>query len=377
MPGGEGVIPVVTINADNGITVSASFDKPTSMLSLAGISTLKVHAQSTTAFQTGSEIEAVLVVDNSFSMEGARMTQLRAAAAQFLNEVLEDDSGRVKIGIVPFNNYVNIGTNHAGESWLELPSNYSQTDTFCSVDHSATVAAGCTLNPSCSSDYGCNDYICPTGVNVVSDCTTETSNYTWYGCVELRPEPLDIRDEDYGGEQEFARMNYTPWGCRQAILPLTSERADIDEHLDGMVAEGDTYIAPGLSWGVKVLSSQAPFTEGAEEEAFAERGGRKILILMSDGENTRSINDWGSGRDHWGTDVDAANGRTLEACNYAKNMDIEIYTIAFGLTDAETIEILEGCASDIEQFYSADNASELMSAFEDIGKSFRDIALIE
>ncbi len=377
MAGGVGLVPIVTIDEDNGITVFATYDKPTTMLGLAGIPKLKVKARSTAAFQTGSEIEAVLVVDNSFSMNGARMTQLRSAADQFLDEVLEDDSGRVKIGVVPFNNYVNIGTGNAGASWLKLANNYSKNESLCYLNVSDTEAAGCTLAPSCSSDYACTDYVCPTGVNVAYDCTNQMLNFTWYGCVESRPVPLDISDEDYGDAQEVARMNYDPWGCRNEILPLTAKRADIDSHFEALVAEGDTYLATGLSWGIKVLSSAAPFSEGAEEAAFAARGGRKVMIVMSDGENTRSIQDWGTGRDHWGQDINLANARTQAACDYAKDQDIEVYTIAFGVSDSEMIDILEGCASDIEQFYDADNASELMSAFEDIGKAFRDIALIE
>jgi Mg-chelatase subunit ChlD len=375
--GASGLVPVIVIDPDNGISVSASYNKPTSMLGLAGISTLKVKAKSVTAFQTGSEIEAVLVVDNSFSMDGAGMAQLRAAANQFLNEVLEDDSGRVKIGVVPFNNYVNIGTDKAGEPWLNLPADYSNTQEMCVIDQTATEAAGCTISPSCTSDYDCSDYVCPTSVNPVTNCTSSTYDFTWYGCVESRPEPYDVSDADYGMHKERARLNYSEWGCRNAILPLTATRSVIDDHLDNLVAEGDTYIAPGLSWGAKVLSSQAPFTEGASETEFAARGGRKILILMSDGENTRSADASGSYAHHWGQDLNDANDRTREACNEIKNDDIEVYTIAFGMSDTETLKILEGCASDIEQFYRADNAGELISAFKDIGKAFRDIALVE
>jgi Mg-chelatase subunit ChlD len=377
LPGGTSIVPTISIDLDKGVSVSASFDKPTSMLSLAGISTLKVSAKSTAAFQTGSEIEAVLVVDNSFSMEGARMLELRAAADQFLDEVLEDDSGRVKIGVVPFNNYVNVGTDKAGESWLHLPASYSTVDNECSYDHAASLALGCAIDTDCISDYACSEYVCPTGINPVTTCTPQTRNFTWYGCVESRPEPHDVSDEDYALQKEQARLNYTPWGCQTAILPLTAKRSEIDTYLNGLVAEGDTYIATGLSWGMKVLSSQAPFTEGADETVFKNRGGRKILILMSDGENTRSVNDWGTGRDHWGDDVDDANDRTVAACNAVKSANVEVYTIAFGMSDTETLAILEGCASDIEQFYNASDASMLMSAFEDIGKAFRDIALVE
>ncbi len=376
-PQGSLVTPYVEIDEINGITVWAEYNMPTTMLGIAGVESLKVKARSRAGYSSPAKIEAVLVLDNSFSMDGARMTQLRDAADEFLNLVLKDASGDVKVGLVPFNHYVNVGTDNEGEGWIDVASAYSETLTFCSTDVAASEANGCYVNPSCSSDYSCSDMICPDSTDLVQSCTTEDTAFEWFGCVESRPPPLDIEDEDYGIEQEVGRMNYTDWGCPAKILPLTSDRSKVDLRLDEMEPEADTYIAPGISWGYKVLSSQAPFTEGANETAFKNEGGRKIMIIMSDGENTRSRNDWGTGSDHWGDDVDDANDRTRAACEYVKSMDVEVFTISFGVTDADTIEILSDCASDIDQFYNTMDASALMSAFKNIGKSFRDVALVE
>jgi Mg-chelatase subunit ChlD len=376
---GFDIDPVVEVDEDEGITVTARFDYPTSMLSIIGIQDLGVKARSRAAYQAGTAIEAVLVLDNSFSMDGARMDSLRDAADEFLDTVMTVDNDAVKIAVVPFNNYVNVGLDRGMESWIDVPSDYSQPVSSCAAPDADYVDAGC-MRVSCSysSDYDCTEWSCPTGVTVTPTCTTTTADFSWRGCVESRARPLDYEDRDFSSNPEKGRMERHAWGCPAPILPLTSDRGDIDDRLDAMVPEADTYIAPGIAWGLRVLSSQEPFSEGADAATFADEGGTKVMILMSDGENTRSRNSYGvEWGDHWASDVADANATTLAACEYAKAQGVEIYTVAFGVTDADTLAILEDCASNIEQFYNTIDAIDLSGAFADIGRSFRDIALVE
>ncbi len=46
------------------------------------------------------------------------------------------------------------------------------------------------------------------------------------------------------------------------ITPLTATRSRIDSAISDMEASGNTNIANGVGWGVRVLSPQMPFTEG-------------------------------------------------------------------------------------------------------------------
>ncbi|MEO9337360.1 pilus assembly protein [Mesorhizobium sp. SB112] len=72
------------------------------------------------------------------------------------------------------------------------------------------------------------------------------------------------------------------------ITPLTDVSTpdgvnSIKLAIDSMAPLGATNVPEGLAWGWRVLSSQEPFTGGRPE---TEKGNDKIIIVLTDGENT-------------------------------------------------------------------------------------------
>jgi Flp pilus assembly protein TadG len=197
-------------------------------------------------------------------------------------------------------------------------------------------------------------------------------------------------------------------GCPTPIVPLTENEGVIQSNIAAMQhwMGGGTNQAEGLAWGWRVLSPNAPFTEG---EAFnADRSNvRKVIVLMSDGENTNvgteavMESDYSAYnyRGFWRTyshgnlvtqllfgllhgilpqelrrDIDSSseyvtyvNDRERQLCNNIKNEGIEIYTVIFRETDQATENLMRNCASGTDHFYRADNAQELAEAFDAIG----------
>ena len=93
---------------------------------------------------------------------------------------------------------------------------------------------------------------------------------------------------------------------------------------------------------------------------------------MTDGENTKSPSSSGS---HYNTNVTQADQYTLEMCDEIKAQDIVLYTVAFEITDTNTLNMIEDCATDPDSFFNADDAAELSDAFETIGASLTELAL--
>jgi hypothetical protein len=134
---------------------------------------------------------------------------------------------------------------------------------------------------------------------------------------------------------------------------------------------------------------------------------RKVIVLMSDGENTNvgsyvvltsdysSYKHLGLWRDYASggllnqliggilrgilppqfrrninsssSYVTYVNNREAALCNNIKNADIEIYTVIFRETDQATENLMRNCASGNDHFYRANNAAELSAAFDAIG----------
>lgn len=197
-------------------------------------------------------------------------------------------------------------------------------------------------------------------------------------------------------------------GCPTPIVPLTSNEATIQANIADMRhwSGGGTNQVEGLAWGWRVLSPTPPFTQG---EAFnAQRDNvRKVIVLMSDGENTnvgsdpvmatdysaynhlglwRDLDDGGvlgqliggilrgilppqyrraiSNSTNYVTYI---NSREATLCNNIKNEGIEIYTVIFRETDQATENLMRNCATSAGHFFRADNAQQLSQAFDAIG----------
>ena len=135
-----------------------------------------------------------------------------------------------------------------------------------------------------------------------------------------------------------------------------------------MNAEGWTYLPAGLSWGHRALDSRAPFTQAV---AASDTKTEKIMIVMTDGENTRSK----SGSFHNGQSQVNADRKAADICNNIKDDNITVYTIAYEVNDTQTENLLRGCASNPDNYFDATNAGDLMEAFDVIAASLTQLRI--
>lgn len=368
---------------EGSVTISADSKISSTMLSLAGISTLSTSQSATVKFVNPSGLRAVLVLDNSSSMQGEKLDALEEAATDFVDQLMTDGDDNSYVGVVPFSHYVNVGMNRDGESWLSVPSDSEQTKNKCYTDSDASEALGCVeetytcegSTDGVSYEKTCSNWSCPADVTPVVDCVDETRPTTWCGAVNSRQAPLHLVDEDYDDNPVFGYLSAGDWECNTPILPMSNNKSEVSDYLDDLVARGDTYIATGLMWGYRVLSPSEPFSELA-----GKTSGKPAIVLMSDGENTKSVNFWGDEPDevhHYGGDKTEANQTTLDTCEYIKAKSVEIYAIAFQVDDPDTISMLKDCATSYMHYFDAGSMTELNTAFNQVADSFRDIALAE
>lgn len=300
----------------------------------AGFQVAKVT--SAAAVDVDTILEFALALDTTGSMNrDGRIQGLKQAANNFITKVWQivEDGADVKGAIVPFSNYVNVGTQYRSAPWTNVPAD---------VDDSANGRL-----------------------------------YTWNGVIGSLPYPRNLQDT---GNQVFPG----PLGDRAGspILPLTDNEGRLKDAINGLVARGMTYIPDGMMWALRTLSPEAPFTEG--RPVFTGQTGqtriRKVIILMTDGENTTSPN-YGAPQTppltgnayrvrHNGGNWRTANAYTTEACNYVKNKEYEVFTITFGTTVSNTVQdLMKDCASSPDNYYKAVSSSDLDAAFDKIADS--------
>ena len=152
---------------------------------------------------------------------------------------------------------------------------------------------------------------------------------------------------------------YYSYGCPAPLQRLTTDSVSLKTQINALVAQQETYIAPGLLWGWRVVSPNAPFADGG---AYGPAT-KKAIVLMTDGYNTHSANY----PDHEAANVTDANNVTAATCNNIKTAGVAIYTIAFQVTDPTIKSILQSCATSVSYYYDATTIAALQSAFTSIG----------
>lgn len=364
------------------VIVTAKADLDASVTAIMGADKLRVKTSSTAIYGGSTSVEAVLVLDNSFSMAGGYLTALQDASNDFVDNLMDGSDTDTKIGIVPFNNYVNVGVENRYASWMSVDSKKVETTSVeqCTLDAAASEAAGCSIvTNTCTTDgmeVSCSSWQCPTGVSTVKNCewVDKTKTTDWYGCVESRPYPLNIEDVAYFSDKVVGRMDTWSGHCPAKILPLSSIKSVVKTRISELDAKNDTYLATGISWGLRVLSPEKPFVGGSAWAGAGETDKRRIMVVMSDGANTRSPDSFSGNR--FATDIDLANTYTAEVCEEAKSKGVEIFTVAFRLDDEETLDILRDCSSDgTTHFMKVENSAALVAAFNQISQNLNSIAI--
>lgn len=424
------VVPTAT-----QVDISATARVPTTFLKVLNYASVDVTVSSRAVRQL-RKIELVMVLDNSGSMAGTRLNNLKSAANALVDILFgsAEVSEFVKIGLVPFSGAVNISAGNIG--WLDIAR--------LSPIHAEDV----DLLPG----------------QTLFDLLSGITNLGWGGCVRARVGPggYDLTDEppnplvgetlfvpyfapdepgtgngppspeptyhnDYiddslipGGLVARQRnpikylgaivpnLGYNPplgpnYNCPAApVLPLTNVKTAIKSAISAMAAGGNTVIPEGLAWGWRVLSPGEPFTQGAP---YSDPSSIKVLVLLTDGANNVAGNI-GHNHSQFSAYGYAASGhlgatdgsqtrqvldaKTAALCSNIKadkdgdttNQDIYVYTISFQVTDGATRTMLENCATPQTScpggnpcYFHSPTSSALETAFSSIGLGLNELRL--
>ncbi len=165
------------VNARNGqLILRARINVPMAFVSLVGVPDVQASLVSE-ATRKRLNLEVAMVLDNSGSMSSySRMTELKKAAKNATDILFDDEDTlpNVFVSIVPFTQYVNVGTGNRYASWMSQTGESSISHlNFDDDDRDDTPFTG-TVNRW--------------------DLYDGFNNKPWRGCVEARVAPYDTDD---------------------------------------------------------------------------------------------------------------------------------------------------------------------------------------
>ncbi len=340
----------------------------TSFMFIAGIDELDIGARAEVSVG-GNALEVALVLDNTASMNsGGRLDALKVAAKSLVKEVLsaKATSAYVKVGIVPFSDYVNVGMSNRSEPWIDVPADSTTTQNVCNTTYPNATSSNCHMEKGTWNNDGVPTpytyQVCDWAYgDPVTTCADQSWKNTWNGCVGSRSAALDTKITGLG--TKYPGLQNT-W-CPQEVTLFDDNESALDGKIDAMVGSGNTYIPAGILWGWNLLDSSAPLASAKTKSWMKSSGGTKSMVIMTDGENTLSA-DYPY---HWGNNVVAANAKTAELCDNVKSDGITVYTVAFMVTNGTAKDMLSKCASDPTKAFTADDSAALNQAFNDIAQS--------
>ncbi len=302
-------IEILNISRDGDrVDIQTRNNIDTFFSSIFGRDSLDVSVRSSTTFAQQS-LDVSLVLDTTGSMRGAKLASLKTSATRLMDTFEGFDNEKLRVSIVPFGQYVNVGANQRNQAWVQGRSNNRNRL-----------------------------------------------------CMGSRAQPLNTEAE-FGSDPIPVIGNAQ---CGTAIQPLTNDFRALKRTINDLDARGFTYAPSGLVWGWRTLDAKAPFTEAASSAR-----GKKVLVLMTDGANTRSVD----GDSHEGRNRGAADEATRDLCARVKGSDITVYTIAYEVTDAATRDLLRNCATSQDNFFNAQNARDLDAAFTNISSTLNELRI--
>ncbi|MHA6686561.1 pilus assembly protein [Mesorhizobium sp. A556] len=430
---GEMVVGNTSINRIENVTVASldiKDDKvdlglggniPTYFMGLANIHRLDVQASALAVRAVTGSVEVALVLDNTWSMSEedtsgkTKIAALKDAAKSLADKLMTGDGAKnVRMGLVPYADYVNVGTQYRSASWLSVSADsVGPTPPPRTCEMKKVVSKPCTGNaPSktCTryvdgvpEKYECGKQCIswgPEKTEIKEQCSgggTATVK-KWWGCVVSR-KTGEARLNDGSPSVPYPGYIETKQTCLNPIVPLTNNVSSLDAAITGMIINiGNykpyTYIPAGLIWGLNILSPLEPFSQAMAYDPD-NKNPRKAVVLMTDGENFMNFRksdgrhtavaypEYESGfdpknkahADARAAQMKATNDDTLAICNHIKAQNIEVYTVAFMVEMDFSKRLLQDCATDAEHYFDASDSAKLLASFEQIAKSLTQVRL--
>jgi Flp pilus assembly protein TadG len=280
------------------------------------------------------KLELALALDNTGSMSSnSKMSNLKTAAKNLIATLKKASKkdGDIKISIIPFDTTVNLGVAYKNEEWFD----WDQID--------------------------CN------GNQNGNGCNGNSAKNFWEGCVRDRTYPYDAQDTTPNVNTPASLFPGADCGSLVTLMPLTYNWTNLTNKIDSMQPNGNTNVTIGLAWAWHALTPNAPLSEAVAANPELD----KVIILLTDGNNTRS---WKNSNNTEISNSSSIDTRTQLACTNIKAANIKLYTIR--VIDGNA-NLLRNCATNTTMFYDVQQASQLDAVFKAIANSLAQLRLSE
>ena len=379
-PEATGLVLNITYTSSDGskVVVGASADVKTDFMQMMGFQKLKVGVDSIARWGT-TKMQVALALDTTGSMASdGKMPALKTATKQLLTTLQKaaTNNGDVRVAIVPFAKYVNVGKSNVNKSWIDWTawdaanagssSSSSMSGSICyngqiwKVSGSSFVYGGTCATPGAGICYngslwnwnGSNFYN-------AGACGSSTNHAPWTGCVTDRDQDYDIKNTAPSSSKATMFPAVQSDDCPVEMMGLSFDWTTLKAKVDQLQPDGSTNQPIGLAWAWMALTQGEPMNAPAKGADV-----QQAIILFSDGLNTEN---------RWWSDQAKIDARQALLCANVKAAGITIYTV---LVNSGFSKVMKDCASKPEYYYEI-TTGQTVTAFNSIGTSLTKLRLAQ
>lgn len=350
-------LQIETDDVTRTVVVSARATIPTTFMRVLGRDSITIDASSEVVVES-KNVEVALVLDVTNSMAGQRIIDLRDAANELVDIVVQDiqEPFYSKVAIVPYSMGVNVGSYAA-----QVRGTYT--------NNTCTYPAPPTCRYYKFQRYSDNAWT----THEISTCVSERAGPHAYDDTPPSIAPL--------GKAYPPAGSYNPCLTPQ-IVPLTSNRSTLHQQINLLQAGGGTAGHVGVAWGWYMVSPNFGYLWPAESQPapYDAEDLLKVVVIMTDGEYNSmyyngviardSLNP-GSGDNRYKINQFSHNGNTYvqaqTLCANMKAAGIIVFTVGLDVIGTPAAHnLVNQCATDPSYVYLPSDGTELKQAFRSI-----------
>ncbi len=324
----------------------------------------KVSAVTSTILTTGgknkdNKIEVSLMLDVTGSMQGTKITDLKVAAKDLIDIVVQDDGDDTtpRVALVPFAEAVNVGTTMAPQIYGAVtPGNCNKNTSGCATFE---------FNKSGGGGGSTSTY------KLSNTCVVERTNTGKWTDNAPSLDPVGKFYPNSSGNCSLVSSSDTEVNL---VTPLSRDKVELKQRIDKLTIAGSTAGQIGTAWAWYVLSPKWDylFPTASKPAAYSDTTTQKIAVLMTDGDyNTQyckgvESSDSYSPKINCAGEIGKADKAAERLCDEIKKSNITVYAVGFQVSTAAKALLRDKCATSVSHYYDATSGEALKQAFRDI-----------